>query len=237
MKISSLFILLILFITIILFIRNERSIECYYEELKQIKVYCINRVSRPDRLRKFYDTIKQNSFYKYLDIQIVNAVDKDNLISNTHNTSLPLGALGCYYSHIKVLLDFLSTNIDTKYCLIFEDDAVCEDTLLLLIQNYLQDQNEYDLLIIGDNYRRGSIECVEDPNLKMEICTKFNMIYGSHAYFVNKKAANILIARAFPITNHKDLYYSDPVIYKDLRIGLTNSSICKPREISDSNTN
>lgn len=239
MKLFYLLILvsiLIVFFSYILLFKNQY--ECYQQNdnFNKIKVYCINRISRPDRLKRFYERIKKSLFSDYLDIQIIRAVDKDNLDLELIKSPLPPGATGCYYSHIKILLEFLSTDKEIKYCLIFEDDAVCKDDLLPVIKNYVEGQTEYDLLILGDNYRQGEIECVDDAKLKIEICYKFNMVFGAHAYFVNKRAANILLSQAFPIKNPYDLYYSDPEVYKDLRVGLTNYKICNPEDLNDSNT-
>jgi GR25 family glycosyltransferase involved in LPS biosynthesis len=233
MKLCKKYILLILLFIIVLVLFKKRE---NYSESNRIKVYCINRTNRPDRLQSFWDRFKSYIFFDDLDIEIVPAVDRDNLILDILKPILPMGATGCYYSHIKCFLNLLSTSKDVEYCMIFEDDAVCKDSLKDIIQEFLNKNENYDLLILGDNYRKGSIECVNNDKIKMEICKGFTMIHGSHAYIINKKAVNMLLATALPIEKPYDLFYSDPVFYKDLKVGLTNIAVCTPNDLSDSNT-
>lgn len=212
--------------------------KCEYLKSKKIKAYCINRLKRNDRLKTFMEYISNKKFYEYLDITVINAVEKDNLIVDTYNKDFKTirpGEVGCYLSHIKCLMELLSLE-NNEYAIIFEDDSRCLDDLQTLLETY--EKSDYDLLILGHNYKKESEEtkCDMDSNINSVVCTNIDMVYGSHAYIVNKKAANILVSKSIPIMYPYDIYYSEKNVIKGLKVGVLKNNLCTVEKIKDSDT-
>lgn len=202
----------------------------------KVKVYCINLQRRPDRKDSFLSKIKDSIYYSMLDIEIVDAVDRDNIDKDVFEGVLnTTGEIGCYLSHINCFLRLLSTPKTTNFCMIYEDDALCKDTLKEILDT--EPTKKYDLLILGSNYRKGdNITCVDDDEIKQKICTNLEYVFGAHAYLINKKAANILLKNSIPIRKPFDLYYSNSKEFKDLKIGFLNTSVCSPVNLLDSDS-
>jgi hypothetical protein len=73
-------------------------------DIRKVKKIVINLERRPDRLKLFKDEM---DFIGW-EYDIFKAIDYGSY-------------LGCAYSHLKILEDFLAT--DEKYIMIFEDDC------------------------------------------------------------------------------------------------------------------
>ena len=232
---QSQIILIVIVISFLIYLIVKRNRKETYDASIKIKTYCINRLKRQDRLLRFWDNIKANLYYSYLNIEIVSAVDKDNLEATKYHASIPGGALGCSLSHLRCLLSFLSLE-NENYCLIFEDDVTCGNELDRVL-NVLSNNQGYDLLILGYNSfhdKENKKQCEEKDKLK--ICKNFTYVFGSHAYIVNRKAANYLVSNFFPIKDPYDIYFSNSEIQKNLNVGVIENNICKAVDLSDSNT-
>lgn len=216
---------------------------------KRIRVYCISRLKRKDYLKAFLDELKKKIYYTSFDIERIKAIDPDNLIMANYQTSLSSNELSRYLSHVQCMMTFLSTLETTPYAIVFEDDIICSDDFNNIINLY---DNDYDLLIINngsdiglktvdkqkpsttsspnlvveENENSSEIQCIQDEKLKEFICREFTSIYSADAYIINKKAANAILANAFPINKPFNTYFSDPSIYKDLKIGVLAKSKC-----------
>lgn len=217
-------VIYLIILTICIWMLYSNKIKEGYNRDSKIKVYCINRLNRPDRREKFLEKVKKYKNYLQLDIEMVDAVDRDNLEAEVLSKLKP-GELGCYLSHIESLLRLLSTQKDIDYGLIFEDDGFCDDQLHKILQKGLY--KDYDMMILGHNYH-------DSKNCKGGICKDMNVVHGSHAYLINKKGANKLISKAFPITKPYDLFY----VQKEngLNIGLLKDNICKAEDLKDCDT-
>lgn len=229
-------IFFVLFIIIIGITMRECRREGYSDD-KRIKAYCINRLERPDRLRKFQNLVRENNNYRNLDIEIVPAVEKKNLLP-FFNVKFPMGALGCSLSHLRCLLSFLALK-NEEHCVIFEDDAVCSNKVGDIIHIINEYSKKYDILILGYNYIHDNdkkLVCEKNERLNISICEDFEKIYGSHSYIVNKKAANYLVSKLLPIKIPYDIFFSNDEIKKNLSVALVKDNICKAADLSDSNT-
>jgi glycosyl transferase family 25 len=208
----------------------QKIVKENYNEDEKMKVYCINRIRRTDRRDRFLETIKKSKVYDKLDIEMIDAVDKENIDKTSFPENLKPGEIGCYLSHLQSLMKLLSTKDKDQYALIFEDDAVCEEG----IEQVLRDKKykKYDILIIGHNYNNSC------KDKQKEICEdiEIDIVHGAHAYLINKKGANKLLSKAFPITKPYDYFFVDKDIRKELKIGLLKNSICGVHNIKDTNT-
>ena len=104
------------------------------------------------------ERLKENFIESFKDMQIIEAVDADNITSKEYfnhtikyykkyKRIMSPSELGCTLSHIKTLKTFLDT--DHKTALILEDDIIGEDNNLDEIKNITSSLLENSLVILG----------------------------------------------------------------------------------------
>ena len=119
------------------------------------------------------------------------------------------------------------------------------------IQNY-RILGKYDLLFLGvtncvkdektcEWWKKDTTE-LDNMTLTCEEIrdhTQFSYLWGTHAYLMTQRSANLIVSQVLPLKKHYDMFLSDPELWKkfNLRCGVLTKSICMPVNPYDSNTN
>lgn len=171
--------------------------------------YVVHLESRQDRLDAL---ISQKIYNVFPNINIVHSFDskeyslsdfgdkvglstkfliQNNKEASSHREILSFGAVSCSLGHHKALTQFLE-NTESDVGIILEDDFVINKNLNFDYKKYsnmlLDNTNNIDLIHLS----KGT------PSM--------SFIFGSHAYMVNKKGAQILVDNMFPVNYHYDAY-------------------------------
>lgn len=112
-----------------------------------------------------------------------------------HHESLnTVGAASCYLSHLTVLKEFLSS--DSEIALVLEDDLQEQDAVRLdaLVAEFTE-SSAWDIALLGWGRR---MQTFPDGRAKL-FPTSPMIVYGSHAYMVTRKAAEILLKHGYPM--------------------------------------
>jgi glycosyl transferase family 25 len=167
------------------------------------KVYVLNLDRSPERLKDFIQSFSPTG----LEVVRVSGVDGNELTLPHpdyderkyrlyHGKQTSMGAIGCYFSHIKALRQFLESNEETA--LICEDDVAAKQELSQVLDEVLAFQNHWDLL---------RLNCLHIPThvpvRKLESGYRLSVpVYwagGTGAYLVNRNAAEKIIACSLPM--------------------------------------
>lgn len=185
------------------------------------KIYLINLVRRPDRLKTFLLNYNKSDL-KNFNITKFDAIDGSKLDETniplselasaelqqlkttgfrTKHYQLTKGAIGCYLSHVKIWEHILKNDKDTV--LILEDDANIPSDFFKQVQENMQYiPSDWDIILLGYLCK----ECYEYINYK-EV-ERFQL---THAYII-KKSAIVKIMNSntlFPITQQIDALMSE----------------------------
>lgn len=112
--------------------------------------------------------------------------------------------IGCYMSHIKALGRFLET--DHTHALLFEDDAVFDETLPQTIAGALRHAGAWDMLrlqTVSTNRVMPVVAIAPDRFLGVNLIRA----KGSAAYMVNRRAAETFRRRLLPMRMAYDLAF------------------------------
>ncbi len=113
-----------------------------------------------------------------------------------HGKRTSMGELGCYFSHIKALKQFLET--DKDHALIMEDDIEFADGFKQILDEALVYDNHFDLLKLCDIHRGIKLPVLTLPS-KFQLSINFVRQTGSGGYLVNRKAAQMMIENLLPM--------------------------------------
>jgi len=214
---------LLLNISIFIIITSLFYYRKYYKKKnynKLIKAYVINLNYRIDRKINFISSYN----LKNINYEIVNAIDKKNLIANAlfsnkilgdigyNNLFLPirynhyefnnLGAVGCYLSHIKIWYKILNDNV--KYGIVYEDDVlfnnkITSDSIMESINNLPDD---WDILLLNKNkVKMHKVNNIPDLyKIERFLCT--------HSYVINSNIIPYLLENVLPINQQIDFKLS-----------------------------
>jgi glycosyl transferase family 25 len=171
-----------------------------------MKKYVINLKRRTDRLEQF----KIN--YPYKELEIIEAFDGKYLDKNEKNKDLYYkiinhknsyditnSELGCMVSHMSVWKKIIDSN--TKYNLIFEDDAIFSDNFKTELDKIELDKYIDNILYVGGRHKPDFIMDKEfsidvtDKLVKHNLDIEFNwnqQFRGAFGYLITKQFANIL---------------------------------------------
>lgn len=170
-----------------------------------IKKYVINLKRRKDRLDKF----KINCPYK--DIETIEAFDGQYLNNNKNNElfykiinhknsyDITNAEIGCFVSHMTTWKHILKSN--TKYNLIFEDDAIFSENFKTELEKIELDKYINNILYVGGRHspnfimdKEYSID-VTNTIVKHNLKPKFNweqQFRGAFGYLITKQFAELL---------------------------------------------
>lgn len=121
-----------------------------------------------------------------------------------------MGAIGCYLSHVNIWQQLMNDSEHEMY-VVFEDDCDRPNVSVEVINQQVNDTikqfPDWDIIYLGDL----PLLSIFYPQQKVgnnEIFKVTSMIYGTHAYLINKKGASKLLSKAFPIVFQVDSYMS-----------------------------
>jgi len=137
------------------------------------------------------------------------------------------GAMGCALSHREALINI--ANGSHKKVLVLEDDISFDNNFNENLKKYLVHAPDYELLYIGYHESRGSQivnEYYKKPN---------SVVFGLFGYIVDRKIANKLLERLFPLVQQIDSailhVYPEIKVYhinEDLRLINSPDSLKSP---------
>ena len=199
---------------------------------ENIHFYCINLKSRTDRWNKFSNQpailqIKEKYKFERFDAYAGSTIDikNDNRIAlrtkrnikegsrRDHEDLNTAGGVGCYLSHVELWKKIADGK--EPYAIIFEDDTKLPDDFLEIFEKCLSDQNLLpetpDVWTFSYGwefyYRTKGKKAPQDVTTNHRGPWVFNTCPGGlNGYFITKEGAKKLIADAFPIDMHVDLY-------------------------------
>jgi len=188
------------------------------------KIYVINLDRSPERLQTFMQSFEPLGF----DIVRIPAVDgselalphpdyDDRRYRLYHGKQTSIGTVGCYFSHIKALRQFLESKEETA--LICEDDVSAKPELPQVLDEVLALHKHWDLLRLNCLHVPTHIQ-VRQLNLGYRLSVPVYWTGGAGAYLVNRKAAENIIACSLPMY----LPY-DHAFEQNWRMGLTTMMV------------
>jgi len=133
-----------------------------------------------------------------------------------HESINTVGAVSCYLSHTSVLKEFLQST--DEVALIFEDDLQFKDALRVegMVEEMWKSRENWDVAYLGWQKRvkfKG-----EQPILFPSTTSPF---YGAHAYMVTRRAATLLLQKAFPIEMQYDMFLQACADHMGMRVAFT----------------
>ena len=136
-------------------------------------------------------------------------------------------AVACTLSHRDCIVRFLASN--HEYCIIMEDDAKKNDgdAWGYVNKSIRNNAHAYDIVILG-HYRHFPTppECVASPKqngTKMRDCDCD--FFGSHAYYITRHAAKVLLTAIYPIEQQMDFFLASMSLTKKLKVGMVFPSL------------
>ena len=203
-------------------INNIKSYIINLEKDKNKYDLCLKRLQKinlnpPERFDAIYVKDEYDDYIKSITYPSVQYTIKYG--RNAHNNIGSKGAIGCYLSHIALWKKLLES--DQDMFLIFEDDVDLNnniDNLMVKTNDYINTINKknWDVIFLGYSLislLNNDIQDIPDDKYKIT-----NIIYGLHAYIINKKGATKLLEKALPIVDQLDSYMSYMAIMRDVNM-------------------
>lgn len=101
------------------------------------------------------------------------------------------GEIGCYFSHLKALRSFLDT--DKDFGLILEDDVIPQAWLADSLSTLIDWHAEWDIVPLFHFHRGGPVALLRNSHVALTVF--FGPISSAAAYVVNRRAAEVLVAK------------------------------------------
>lgn len=115
---------------------------------------------------------------------------------SAHGKSANLSELGCYFSHLRAIKQFLHDGDD--YGLILEDDLKFDETIESIISKALKFNNQFDLLRLSGLHNGHPVN-INSLNEKFSIACNLTRQTGAGAYLINRHAAKQLLEKLNPM--------------------------------------
>lgn len=178
-------------------------------------VYVINL----DRSKERYDYIKNSIVDLGLVFTRISAVDGSTINETQIAEKVDIesyrsffgfapnrGTIGCYMSHTKVWESFLNSNL--KYAVIFEDDVSFDPNKLKeTISDLEKNKKLWDIVTFEISHRGFPLTIKKFQNDE-HLVVYLNEITHTGCYMINRKAAEALLAKAFPMKMPVDHYFT-----------------------------
>jgi GR25 family glycosyltransferase involved in LPS biosynthesis len=198
--------------------------------MSDLIIYCINLKHRLDRWNRFesqealVELKSEHTFKRFegvngkeIDVQNDSRVStrtkrniRDN-IRRSHEELDTVGGVGCYLSHYNIWKKFVEMDKE-EYCLIFEDDVYLHPAFAKMFKITFEEfkkenvadvwwlKNPNNFYSNKDDVPAYSVPENFDGRWIYDVCST------APGYVISKHAAKMLIASAFPIEMHVDLY-------------------------------
>ena len=193
-----------------------------------LRIYCINLKSRPDRWDRFRQQpglLRLAKQYPFERFEGVNGkeidIQKDNRISvrtrrnilyhkrRDHEDLDTAGGVGCYLSHYGVWNSFAQSGEEAA--LIFEDDAIIPEDYLEQLQTHWNELQELgslqpDVWVLSRPFDKHLSFVLGEEAFHREGNWSFNVHAPNTGYIVFRRGVKKLIENALPVDGHLDHY-------------------------------
>jgi len=192
----------------------------------RIKSYIINLKIRPDKYGKVMKELEKINvaperfeavYTKELEKSYINSIVHPSLDytvkygRTTDSEFASYSAIGCTLSHVALWKKLVESTEHDRF-LIFEDDVLVKADKQKM-DDYVKelDKVEWDVAYLGyiDSLGLRPSKC---ESVEGSLCKAMKIIYGTHAYIINKKGAEKLLERVFPIVDQVDSYMSQMML-------------------------
>lgn len=113
-----------------------------------------------------------------------------------HGKRPNLSELGCYFSHLKAIEQFLDDRDD--HALILEDDLIFDAPIESLIQESLKHKDRFDLLRLSGLHHGHSVNMISLSE-KFSLACNLTRQTGAGAYLINRHAAKQFLKKLKPM--------------------------------------
>lgn len=179
---------------------SNRVHEITVTKISLKKIFVISLPFRFDRRKEVKDLLEKNNLdFNFYDAYYLSNNNINNLYKYFTSHSIKYishGALGCAFSHIK-LLEQISNYSDNEYFIIFEDDILLKrdfkTKLDFLMENYPTDADIFFLGTRNERNRDYKFRC------KFGYNKTYNSRLGAYGYMINPKNAKKIVQLIKPI--------------------------------------
>ncbi|MDB9717889.1 glycosyltransferase family 25 protein [Candidatus Pelagibacter sp.] len=196
--------------------------------MKKYQIYILNLKRHKKRRKHIISELKKQNIRNY---EFVDAIDgnrlkksqldlmtcKNEKIFNPKNTNMSAGQVACALSHIKIYKKFLNSNFELA--LIFEDDAKFLNKFTEKLKKFILKNFKYEsqIVLLGK-----LIEFYKNPidRIKSHEFVEVTDTWGSHSYFINRKAAESIILFNYPVKTVADHFFIFRIYCKIKIFGL-----------------
>ena len=168
-----------------------------------MKAYIINMPNATAR-RKHMESLFERITMSHVLVEAV--VGKDLILPHkdfdekryrdAHGKLPNLSELGCYFSHLKAIQQFLEDGED--YGLILEDDLKFDASIEPLLNKALEFNNNFDLLRLSGLHNGGPVN-INSLNKSYSLACNLTRQTGAGAYLLNRHAAKQLLKHLSPM--------------------------------------
>lgn len=127
------------------------------------------------------------------------------------------GAIGCYLSHVSLWYKLIQSN--AEYMIIFEDDVQFNQDFDV---SQLVLPPDFDLFFLDVLWEQNPSKITKDKPYR-EIQSAF---FGTHAYIITRKCAEMLLDFAFPIEIQIDSFIYIIAERLNLKVYVSNKKLC-----------
>ena len=195
------------------------NIESFIINLKaQDRKYkrCIESLSTLNIFPKRFDAINGKELtneylHDILDPQVFETIEYGRYLDKEISS---VGAIGCSLSHIQLWQNLVNSN-SNEY-LIFEDDVIPSNICTVrLLNDFINNLPfDWDMCFLGFMHRTTGEKDIGFNIDKNKSIHKMNSItFGMHAYLINKKGAEKLLKKVFPLSCQIDSFISYMSMY------------------------
>ncbi len=117
-----------------------------------------------------------------------------------------LGAVGCYLSHVELWKKLLESEEEVMH--VVEDDATVLATVEEMNEFIQSVPSDWDIIYLGFFKMHPLMTRGEDVELSNRMYRINSPTYQTHSYVINRRGAEKLLSKAFPIVHHVDSYMS-----------------------------
>lgn len=159
--------------------------ECAFNKLKFDKIYCINLVSKPERLQDAMDEFKKIGLENVTAFHATDAVEKQ--LFDPRGRFTP-GMMGCFNSHWRIFKEAFDQGLER--IMVFEDDITFVEHLNPILTEVLKSiPQDWEFAWLGYKERGDG-----KPREKVSDWWAIPKdTFGTHAYMVNSRKAIINI--------------------------------------------
>lgn len=168
-----------------------------------LKTYVINLANAPDRMAYIREQLEQLDIpYERIDAVFGDLIPEpiadydENKFRRLFGKATNKRVVGCYFSHMNAMREFLKTGVD--HALILEDDATLPPDFKEIVNASMQHAEHWDLLRLS-SFRKGKFLVFGQVPGNREIAYNTRIVKNTAAYLINRKAAECCVQKMLPM--------------------------------------